>query len=184
MKNNILVFLFLFVANFAYSQNIYKCTRGTITFFSKGLIEDIKAQNKKVTSFLNKSTGEVLINMNHTDFKFDNKLMKEHYNENFMESEKYPKGEFKGTIESVSSLSSLEENKEITLPVTGILKMHNVEKERTINVTFKRVGNTLVTSANFDIYLEDHHIEKPSFLMQNLADKVHVSLNLIYEKRQ
>src|SRR5215208_554009 len=80
------------------SQKRYFTEKAFISFFSKGVIEDITAVNSKVTSILNLVNGEVAYLLNPKDFQFDKKLMQVHFNEKYMESEKYPRSSFKGKI--------------------------------------------------------------------------------------
>jgi len=94
----ILIIILLFIGYNSFSQNIFVCTNGEVTFFSKGPIEDIDATSKSMNSILNISTGEIVFVVPMTTFNFRKALMQEHFNEKYVESDKYPKGTYKGKI--------------------------------------------------------------------------------------
>ena len=78
------------------SQTLLQTKNGVIEFFSKTPVEDIYAKNSETSALLNPSTGETAFSLSVNAFKFENKLMEEHFNENYLESEKYPKSTFSG----------------------------------------------------------------------------------------
>lgn len=96
MKKLFLIAL-LFIG-FQSKAQLFITTTGEVSFFSKTPMEDIEAVNKNVSSIINTSTNEVAVQMRITNFVFPNKLMQEHFNENYLESEKFPSATFKGKI--------------------------------------------------------------------------------------
>ena len=84
---------------------LYSTTTGEVSFFSKTPMEDIDAINKSVSSIINTATNEVAVQMRITNFVFPNKLMQEHFNENYLESEKFPSATFKGKIKESVNLT-------------------------------------------------------------------------------
>ena len=89
-----------------FSQKRFFSEKSNITFFSEGVIEDIKATNTKVTSILDLQSGEVAYLLSPKDFQFEKKLMQVHFNEKYMESEKFPRSTFKGKIEGLNATST------------------------------------------------------------------------------
>ena len=97
-KLQLLLFIIPLLCLKANSQNIYKSTDGTVSFFSETPVENIDAENKTLTSLLNINTGEIAFLVTNNGFKFDKPLMEEHFNENYIESDKYKVSSFKGKI--------------------------------------------------------------------------------------
>src|SRR5437868_1139015 len=93
-----LFFLLLFAVTIFANAQKYTAEKGQITFFSDAAIEDIRAVNTVVGSLFNATSGEIVFIMKIRDFTFDKSLMREHFNEKYMESEKYPKATFQGKI--------------------------------------------------------------------------------------
>ena len=135
MKFTYLVF-FCFVVVEAVCQK-YTVEKGSASFFSHAAIEDIAAKNEKVAGLFNASTGDVAFSIPITEFQFAKSLMKEHFNENYMESTKYPKAVFKGKIDNPSSVN-LSKDGAYEVTVSGQLEIHGVSKpvttKGTINV--------------------------------------------------
>src|SRR5580698_2600874 len=98
MKNFFLLFIIQQLLVLFAGAQILITTTGNVQFFSKTPVEDISATNSTVSSLINSSTDSVLVRMRNTSFVFKNGLMQEHFNENYMESTKYPLDEFHGKI--------------------------------------------------------------------------------------
>lgn len=161
----------------SYSQ-IYMANNCTISFFSASPLEDIEATNKVAKPILNSSTGDIQIKILMNAFVFDKPLMQEHFNENYVESEKFPNAIFKGKInESVDWVK----DGEYKVTVTGILSLHGVDKEYKLDgiITVKGTEISLVTK--FNIHIADHNIKVPSLYVKNIAEDVEVKLNATLE---
>ncbi len=85
-----LSFFLVLVTSWTMAQTLYRTSVGELSFFSKTPVLDIQAVNKKVGAILNAGTKDLAIQAKITDFQFPNKLMQEHFNENYMESERFP----------------------------------------------------------------------------------------------
>src|SRR4030042_6695880 len=103
MKHLSLIILFLTLF-FAANAQKYMTKNGYIGFFSHTPLEDIKADNNQVASVLDISTGEIVFQVLIKSFHFEKTLMEEHFNENYMESDKFPKSTFTGKIINLSSV--------------------------------------------------------------------------------
>ncbi|MFN8247385.1 MAG: hypothetical protein U0T68_00390 [Ferruginibacter sp.] len=99
----LLLFCFLMVFE-SKSQNPYT-KNGSVSFFSKAVLENIEASSGQVISVINTTTGDIMFSVNIKSFHFKKSLMEEHFNENYMESDKYPKASFKGKINNLSAIS-------------------------------------------------------------------------------
>ena len=159
-----------------FSQKRYFSEKSNITFFSEGVIEEIKASNTKVTSILDLLSGDVAYLLNPKDFQFEKKLMQVHFNEKYMESEKYPRSSFKGKIEGLDASSTqLQKVKAI-----GKLSIHGVTRDVDIPGTLHIEGNTVTLRAKFMVKLTDYDIKVPQIVWQNIAQEVEVTVHFLY----
>lgn len=160
----------------------YKCDKGTAGFFSKAPLEDIEAVSDKITSLLNIVTGEVAVLIPVKSFKFANGLMQEHFNENYMESDKYPNASFKGKL-----LDScvVQPGTAQRMNVEGELSIHGVSVRRIIPVQIKYNDNgSLQVASAFVVPLAEHQITIPKLMYKNIAEKVDVTLDLIFSPKK
>lgn len=148
---------------------------GVISFFSSTPVEDIQAQSGKVLGVVNLQTREVAFNVVNTTFEFPNKLMQEHFNEKYMESEKYPNSTFKGKINEVIDLTKDGEYK---VTVTGKLNIHGVEQERTIPGTIVVKDGLVSIVSDFKVKVADHRIEIPKLVVAKIAEEIAVKLDV------
>src|SRR5688572_13787971 len=173
----ILSFAFILLLHVnGFSQKRFFSEKSNITFFSEGVIEEIKANNTKVTSILDLLTGDVAYLLSPKDFQFEKKLMQVHLNEKYMESEKFPRSTFKGKIEGIdASLTTLQQVKAV-----GELNIHGVTRDVTIPGTVHIEGNTVTLRAKFMVKLVDYNIKVPQIVWQNIAQEVEVSVHFSY----
>jgi polyisoprenoid-binding protein YceI len=175
----ILILAFLSIAMQSKGQ-LYMTNSGEVSFFSKTPMEDIDAINKSVSSIINTATNEVAVQMRITNFVFPNKLMQEHFNENYLESEKFPSATFKGKI---------KESVNLTVPGTyaiealGSATIHGVTRPIELNGTIVSTGNNLTLSCQFEIKLVDYQIKIPKIVFAKIAEVIKVSSKLNYTKK-
>jgi hypothetical protein len=162
MKKQITALLIaLLLFTFGVSAQTYIARNGRVTFFSKAPVENIEAVNNEVTSFLDIKKGEVAFVALIKSFKFKKALMEEHFNENYMESNTFPKANFKGTI---TDLSKVNFSAGGTYPVTvkGDLTIHGITKNIEAPATVTVSGETINASSKFNIKVKDYNIKIPS----------------------
>jgi len=157
----------------ANAQTIYVLKSSKIHFFAGTPIEDIEAENSKSTSFFDSKSGEIRLSIPMTSFKFKNSLMEEHFNENYLESEKYPKAEYVGKIINPEKYDFSKPNTFI-VKVQGDLTMHGVKKSKTIEVTINNKSQSFTANTKFDILLKDYNIERPQLLWEKLSEVINV----------
>ncbi len=150
-----------------------KADATTISFFSKAPLEDIDATNKKATVVLKTTTNEIQFGVAMLSFKFPKPLMEEHFNENYVESEKYPTCTFKGKINESIDFKKDGENK---ITVKGTMDLHGVAKEIEIPGTLTVKGDNIAVNATFKIKVADYKIKVPSMYVQNIAEEVDVKV--------
>lgn len=167
----------LLVAVAGHGQDIYTAPRVNFRFFSSAPMEDIEAKTSKGQSALNVKTRAIYFKVAINTFEFKKKLMQEHFNENYLESDKYPNAEFKGSI-----TDNVDLRKDGIYPVTvaGSLNMHGVSKDYTTKGTITVAGGKINASAKFNVTIADHKIKIPSMVVKNIAEVVEVSVNADY----
>ena len=173
----ILSFVLILLFHFdGFSQKRFFSEKSNITFFSEGVIEEIKASNTKVTSILDLQSGEVAYLLSPKDFQFEKKLMQVHFNEKYMESEKFPRSTFKGKIQGHDPSGTTVQQ----VKAVGQLSIHGVTRDVTIPGTLQIAGNTVTLKAKFMVKLIDYNIKVPQIVWQNIAQEVEVSVYFSY----
>ena len=157
---------------------IYMAKTCEISFFSASPLENIEAINKATKPLINTSTNDIQMKIVISAFVFEKPLMQEHFNENYMESEKFPDAIFKGKINEKIDFTKDGENK---VTVTGKLKIHGIEKDRTIDGVVTVKGTQIIIASKFNVHIADHGIKVPSLYVQNIAEDVEVKLNATLE---
>jgi len=178
MKNYLIVTALILIFNNASAQNkLYSVSKSEFSFFSKAPLEDIKAKNTRANSIINLSNRELVVRIPVSQFQFSNKLMQQHFNENYMESEKYPYAIFKGRIIEELDLSKPGV---YSVNTSGTLTIHGVDQDRKLSGKLTVGENSLVLETKFDVMLIDHKIEVPKLVFKKIAEKIEVSANINY----
>lgn len=172
----LMAILFIFGGFSALQAQLYrnKADAGIITFFSKSPLENIEASNRKVTIVLKTTTNDIQFGVTMISFKFASSLMEEHFNENYVESDKYPTCTFRGKINETVDYTKDGEYK---VTVKGTLDLHGVTKEIEVPGTITVKGNTITVNSKFNIKIADYKIKVPSMYVQNIAEEVEVTVN-------
>jgi hypothetical protein len=158
-------------------QALYASKNAQISLFSSAPIEDISANTNAGNSVYNPATGELMFSVAINTFKFPKSLMQEHFNSDYMESDKYPRASFKGRIIDKPDLTK---NATYSVTVTGDLEVHNVKQARTLPATIT-VNNGLVSMASeFMVNCVDHKIDIPKLVFKNIAESIKIKINANY----
>ena len=176
MKNKLLSLLIVIgFSGFAQTKMITKT--GKIIFeASVPAFEEVKAKNESVTCVLNPSTGEIASLALIKGFRFKVALMEEHFNENYIESDTYPKATFKGKIDNFDVSKLTATAKEFT--IKGKMEMHGKSKDITINAKIKKATDGIDIDSNFTINTDDFGIDIPSIVSKKVSKKVAVVLDV------
>ena len=183
-KINVFVLVILIIAASGFKDQpslLYQTTSGKISFRSDAPLEVIRASSKDLIGLLDISKKNFSFKIDIHSFQgFNSPLQKEHFNENYMESDKYPDASFKGKIIEDIDLSA-DGNYE--LRAKGILTIHNVPQERIIksDVTVKK--NVITVNSSFTVLLSEHNIPIPKVVNQKLDNEIKVEVNTILEPR-
>ena len=175
-----LFLLTLLLVGFKSKAQLFMTTNGEVSFFSKTPMEDIDAVNKSVSSIINTATNEVAVQMRVTNFVFPNKLMQEHFNENYLESEKFPSATFKGKIKESVDLTVAG-----TYPITasGSATIHGVTRPIELKGTIVSTGSTLALTCQFEVKLVDYKVDIPKIVFAKIAEVVKVTCKMNYTKK-
>jgi hypothetical protein len=171
--------LLVFFTILFYPSNAQKYTfeKGKITFFSDAVVEDIHAVNTAVGSMFNEITGDVVFVVKIKDFSFEKSLMREHFNEKYLESEKYPKATFIGKISGYKENISVDQK----VRATGMLSMHGVIKKLDASGSIRFINKGVEVKSKFILKLIDFNIRIPRVLWQNIAEEVEVKVEFTYK---
>ncbi|WP_126244302.1 YceI family protein [Chitinophaga rhizosphaerae] len=178
MKRIFIIIAFLGLAIPAAAQNVQSCRSVRLRFFSSAPLEDIEAMSTQGVSAINPATRAIYFKVPITSFQFKKKLMQEHFNENYLESDKFPYAEFKGRVLGTTDLT-----KDGTWPVEaeGDLQIHGVTKSYRVSGTITIAGGNLAAEAKFKVRVADHNIKIPSLVIKNIAEVVEVTMSAQYQ---
>jgi polyisoprenoid-binding protein YceI len=181
MKNTLklIILLLAFTSSTFAQKNITK--NGHIRFYSETPMEKIEAINTQVNSALDVSTGDFVFKVLIKSFEFERALMQEHFNENYMESGKFPNATFSGKI---SNLKDINFSKDGIYSATaeGNLTMHGVTKKVTEKGTLEVKGGKIITKATFNIKPQDYNIAIPGAVVAKIAAYIQVNVDATLEK--
>jgi len=155
---------------------VYMTTTGLTQIFSETPMENISADNKVVSAALNTATKDVAVRIQVIGFKFPNKLMEEHFNENYMETEKFPTSSFKGKIIDVIDF---QKSGTYEVNIKGVLEMHGVKQEKTIKAKLQIGSDKIVVDAPFDVKLADFKVDVPKLVFEKIAEVISVKNRFI-----
>lgn len=173
-KNKLFITLLLLVTSTCFYAQKYTTKTGNIKFeASVPAFEEVAGENKSVSAVLESSTGDIAVLALMKGFRFKVALMEEHFNENYVESDKFPKATFKGKIESFDVSKLTAEPKAFT--ITGDLTLHGKTKKVSDSAKISKSGNTITITGAFDVKPADFAIEIPSVVSKKVADKISVT---------
>ena len=179
----ILILLFVnMLSTSLFSQSLYMTRSGQISFFSKTPVENIDGKNNEVTSMLDTGKGDLVFAVLIKSFHFEKALMEEHFNENYMESNKYPKATFQGKINNVSSINF---NKDGTYEaiIEGDLTIHGVKQHQTSTAKITIAKGKISAMSDFTIKLADYNIERPTLVADKISPNIEIHVNCAYEPK-
>ena len=166
--------IFLLLICLHTSAQQYVGTNGKISFFSEAPMEDIKAINSKVSSVYDSNTNEIVFQLRIQDFIFPKKLMQEHFNENYLESDLYPTSTFEGNVIDVS--------KEGRANVEGVLNIHGVSNNIVVEGILLETNDVVNIKADFVIKLKDYNVAIPKIVIYNIAEFIDIKVDIELKK--
>jgi len=177
----LLAFIFAFISNISSAQakKVFSTKTGT-TFFDAGTgVEDISATNKSTVSAFDAIAGTIQFSLNVKGFEFWSQLMQDHFNENYMESDKFPKSTFNGKITNIDKVNFSKDGS-YPVNVKGTLEIHGVKKEVETSGTLKVTGENINATAEFIVVMDDYKIAIPGVVKDKLSKTAKIKINCNY----
>jgi hypothetical protein len=179
-----IIFLCLFFYYQAFlikAQDKFFTRTGKIVFYSKAPIEDIKAVNNQVSCIYETESNRVVANVLIKAFEFEKNLMQQHFNETYLESDKFPKASFKGKLINVQNID-FKSNWTKNIEFEGDITIHGVTRKINSSATIVCENGILTVNSEFNILIKDFNIKVPSTLINNIAERINIKINLKLDK--
>lgn len=160
----------------------YFTRTGQISFFSETSMENIEAHNKTVTAIFDIASKKIQFAVTMKSFVFEKALMQEHFNENYVESDVYPKATFSGTISDLETVN-FDMDGVYNVTVEGELTIHGVTKKITLPAKFVLLDGKVTGEAQFQLNPEDYNIEIPSVVREKIAKQLLVDVQMPFTKK-
>jgi hypothetical protein len=180
LMQNLIAAFFLLVST-QLSAQVFSCRDGLTKFTSEAPLELIKAQSNKTIGGLDAASRNVMFSIEIDSFEgFNSGLQREHFRENYMETEKYPRATFKGKI-----IEDVDFTKQgITLVrAKGIFSIHGTEKEKIVKVKLNIRDKEIHIESDFEVPLEDHNIRIPKVVNQKIASVIMVEVRALLKPK-
>lgn len=177
MNRKMIITLLLVIASvITNAQGKFYTKSGKITFFSSTSLENIEAINKTVVVLLDTKTGDLQFAALMKGFEFKKALMQEHFNKDYVESDKYPRAEFKGQVTNNSSINyAMDGNYPAT--VKGKLTIHGVTKDIETSGTITVKEGKITLESSFPVFVADYNISIPKLYRDNISKSIKVTVN-------
>jgi hypothetical protein len=175
MKRLLFLTLVLCGAVSAATAQKYFTRDGRINFVASTPLETIDATSKAASAVIDAASGALEFSVLVKGFIFEKALMQEHFNENYIESDKFPKASFKGRIQDSGTIKWSADGS-YPVKVKGTLSVHGVDKERELDALITVKGGKITASSTFEVATADHDIKIPSVVQDKIAKVVRVSV--------
>jgi len=173
----------LILAAFNVNAQDYLTRNGNISIYSHTDLEDVKGNNNEVVSLLNSATGSFDFKVAIKSFHFAKAAMEDHFNdENYMETDKYPKAGFSGKISNMADINFSKDGV-YTVTVSGNLTVKDVTKPVTAKGTITVKNGKVSVQSMFTVKRKDYHVMGQSFVQSKLSDDIQITVNCDYDKR-
>lgn len=181
MKMILTTLMVLYFGGLACAQNIYISKDAQISFFSSAPVENIEANTNQAVSAININTGSIFFKVPVKSFQFEENLMQEHFNSDYLESDKYPYAEFQGKVQPIPPMAR---DGSYPVNVNGQLTIHGVTKSYQGPGTIEIKDGQITALSSFKVKLADHNIKIPRLLLKNIAEIVDVKVNAAYQPQK
>jgi hypothetical protein len=161
------------------AQDKYITKTGHVWIHSKTPVKEIEAHNRQITSIFDIKTGDIVVSAFLIDFKFDNQLVEEHFNENYVESAKYPKVKFKGKVLDIASID-FTKNGTYKLVYEGVMEMHGKSVPLKHEATAEVKDGKIKANGFFTITAEQFAIIIPEIVKDKIQKDVEVNVEFIF----
>jgi polyisoprenoid-binding protein YceI len=157
------------------AQDKYFTKSGKIYFNASAKLEKVEATNRSVVAVMDTKTGALQFSVMLKGFDFEKALMQEHFNENYVESDKYPKAEFTGQL---TNNKEIYYTKDGVYPakVTGRLTLHGQTKDVSANGKVTVKNGKIELGSDFEVLLSDFKIDIPGLVKDNISNNTRISV--------
>lgn len=176
-RKTIFIVLFSVIAINSYAQK-YITREGYIKFFGSTPLENIEAVTNQASSVIDAANDAIVFQVLLNSFSFEKALMQEHFNENYVESEKFPKAVFKGKIEGDVDYS---QPGKYEVKIAGNMNLHGVDRAITEPATIIVEKGAIKISSEFKMVPEEYDIEIPSAVRDKIAKEIDVTVKCMYK---
>lgn len=159
----------------------YLTKTGKISFYSDASLEKIEAHNSQVNVAYDVATTDIVFKVLIKSFIFEKALMQEHFNENYMESDKFPSSTFKGKILNAADIN-FNKDGSYKATVQGDLMIHGITKNIKETGTIEVKGSKIIISAQFNVLLKDYGIKIPGNVVNNISENILIKVNATLDK--
>jgi polyisoprenoid-binding protein YceI len=180
MRTLFLAIVILGTVSTVVGQDKYMTRNGYIRFYSSTPVEDIEAENNHVGSIIDRSTGEIVFTLKMTDFNFEKRLMQRHFNDNYVESDKFPTSTFKGYITDNDKVDYSTAGSYSVL-VEGDLTIHGVTNRISTPGKIEVKGEDIIGTAKFIVKPADYDIKIPKIVRNKIAEEMEITVNMEYK---
>jgi polyisoprenoid-binding protein YceI len=180
MIRGLLTAILFFSILAAFAQKKYATKNGYAWFRSETSLETIEAHNRQVTALLSED-GKIAFRIMMKSFQFEKALMQEHFNENYVESDKYPKATFEGNITNLKDIN-FNKNGVYTAQLEGEIALHGVTKKVKETAVIEVKDGVLLGKSQLTILLSDYDIKVPAAVTANIAKSIVVNIEVKLEE--
>ena len=181
MRTNYLILVFVALMTFNAGAQKFITKTGHVRLYSEAPLEKIEAHNRQVNSALDAVTGDFVFSVLLKSFEFEKALMQEHFNENYVESDKYPKSTFVGKVTNIKDVNFAKDGS-YEVSIDGKLTMHNVTNNIKEKGTFEIKQGKVIGKAKFNLTLSDYKISIPSAVGNNISKTVEITVDVTLDK--
>jgi polyisoprenoid-binding protein YceI len=176
MKKIIVALTVLFFFLRAQAQEKFLTRTGHISFFSEAPLENIEAHNRQVTAIVDAGKGSLAFKVVMKSFEFEKAAMQDHFNKQYLHTDKYPEARFEGTLADPSALN-VSKDGVYKVMVLGKLTIHGVTRDVKEAGVIEVKGNTLSTRAKFTIRLADYEVKVPSDYVRKISSEIDITVD-------
>tara|TARA_Y100001954_G_C15393792_1_gene399321 strand:- start:26 stop:559 length:534 start_codon:yes stop_codon:yes gene_type:complete len=173
------IIIFLFISTCCFAQKTF-VENSKLSFFSAAPLEDISAVSNKLQGVVDFETGNFFFRVPIHTFIFPSSLMQKHFNEKYMETEKYSLSSFKGSFDESIMIG---ENQKTRINAQGILNIHGIDQSVSIETELSIQNKTVEFKSKFYVYLRDYKIKVPKIVRMNIADTIQVNVSGVLKER-
>lgn len=180
----IIILVIAMIGTYTVQAQKYMTKTGNIKFYSETPMETIEATNSQVNAALDIQTGDLVFKVLIKSFQFEKALMQEHFNENYMESDKFPNATFSGKVTNLSSVNFTKEGTYDAV-IEGDLTIHGVTNKVSQKGTFTvKAGDKIHGTSKFNVKPADYSIKIPGAVVKNIAESIEVTVDIELAKMQ